>query len=177
MKEYIILFFAYLITIPLLNTFLDKQIAYAVHVLVAINLLVLFWKKYKLKFRLDMLAITTGVIIFLLWVVLENAYPIPYSIEYAPLNSFFLVSKIIGFILIAPIIEELFIRSFFMRLIIGRDWEKVPIGKYTLTSFIITVLFFGLTGMSAQNRVGQLLKDETSGFMCSSAKARSVWIT
>jgi CAAX prenyl protease-like protein len=145
MKEYLLPFLAYLGIIPLVSLFFDKQIAYTIHVLVAIILLSIFWKNYKLKFRFDIIAVITGIIIFFIWIGIETIYPHLFSIEYIPSNSFFLISKLFGFILIAPLIEELFTRSFLIRILISKNWRKVPIGKYTLSSFIITVLFFGFS--------------------------------
>lgn len=145
MKEYIIPFLAYLAVIPIISLFFDSQIAYTMHVIVAIVLLAIFWKHYKLKFKWDSIAVITGIIIAFIWLVIENIYPHLFAIEYNPTNLFSLISKLLGFILIAPFIEELFTRSFLMRILINKNWRKVPIGKYTLPSFIITVLFFGLS--------------------------------
>jgi len=145
MREYIVPFSVYLVLYPLVSFFMDKQLAYTFHVIAAIILLAFYWKEYKLKFRLDSFAIATGVIIAFLWLLIENWYPHLYSIEFIPTNTFYLISKLAGFIIIAPLIEELFTRGFLMRIFISKNWRKVPIGKYTLPSFIFTVLFFGFS--------------------------------
>lgn len=138
-------FLAYVLIRPAAGFFTNQYTAYALHVLVAVTLLAVFWKKYKLNFKFDFLAILVGAIIFLIWIGLEGFYPVLFKIEYVPINAFFLISRLIGFLLIAPVIEELFTRSFLIRFIISNNWKKVPIGKYTLPSFIITVLFFGFS--------------------------------
>ncbi|MCK5283576.1 MAG: CAAX prenyl protease-related protein [Nanoarchaeota archaeon] len=145
MKEYLIPFLAYIFVMPVVNFFFNDNVAYLVHAIIAILLLAVFWKRYKLNFRLDFLAVITGAAIFIIWIGLENPYFHFYEIKFIPLNEFFLAAKIAGFILAAPLIEELFTRGFLMRILIDNDWKKVPIGKYTLSSFIITVLFFGLS--------------------------------
>ncbi len=48
-------------------------------------------------------------------------------------------------VLIAPIIEELFVRDFLNRIIVSKNFKKVPIGKFTVSSFVFTVLFFGFS--------------------------------
>ena len=52
-------------------------------------------------------------------------------------------------VIVAAVIEELFMRSFLIRLFIDRDFEKVKIGKFTWLSFIITTALFGLRHGSA----------------------------
>lgn len=143
MKEYVIPFLAYILVVPLLSSF-NKGIAYPVHVFIMLIFLALFWKHYKLSFKFDFLAVLTGILIAVLWVLLADFYPL-FKIQFIPASTFFLVLKLMGFILIAPLIEELFTRSFLVRLIIDKNWKKVPIGKFTAASFIISVLFFGFS--------------------------------
>jgi CAAX prenyl protease-like protein len=145
MKEYIMPFLAYISIIPIASYFFNSQIAYAFHVLSAIILLSIFWKKYRLKFNFDMPAVFTGIAIFLIWIGLENYYPHLYKIEFRPLSNFFLAAKLIGFIFIAPAVEELFTRGFLARILLDNDWRKIPVGKFTASSFIITTLFFGFS--------------------------------
>ena len=97
-------------------------------------------------------AVLLGIVIFVIWISMEGLYPrlgtptILNPFEFG--SQFFLpilIIKLAGMILVAPLIEELFVRSFLMRIFIDADYEKVPIGKYTHLSFIITVLFFGFS--------------------------------
>ncbi len=143
MKAYLIPFLAYLLIRPAVSLFASDQIAYAVHVVVGIGLLTYFWKEYKLSLRFDFSSVIVGALIAVIWIGAEGIFPSLYDITYEPGNMLFLASKLIGFLALAPLIEELFTRSFLMRYIISKDWKSVPIGKYTLSSFIVTVLFFG----------------------------------
>jgi CAAX prenyl protease-like protein len=146
MREYIIPFLAYILVLPFFTFILKStQIAYAIHALTAVTLIIVFWKSYKLKFRFDFLAVATGFLIFLLWIALEGTYPLLFEIEYEPASAFFLIVKLIGFLIAAPLIEELFTRGFLIRFIVNADWKKVSPGTFTWTSFAITVLFFGLS--------------------------------
>ena len=40
--------------------------------------------------------------------------------------------------------EEIFWRSFLIRYIISSDFEKIPIGRFTWSSFLISTVLFGL---------------------------------
>ena len=144
MKQYVVPFLAYILLVPILNFFIhDSYISYAIKVAATFILLIFFWRYYRLKFRFSFLSVIVGIVIFFLWIALEGYYPLLGKIEFVPSNNVFLVSKLLGFLILAPLIEELFTRSFLMRVVISNNWSKVPIGKYTHVSFIITVLFFG----------------------------------
>ncbi len=107
-------------------------------------------KKY-LSF--DVLTIFIGMLIFVLWVGLEGFYPQFFSAQahYDPttfgsiLMLILILVRFIGSVLVAPVIEELFIRSFLIRYIISPNWEDVPIGAYTFESFAIVALVFGFS--------------------------------
>ncbi|CAD6492269.1 MAG: CAAX protease self-immunity [Candidatus Argoarchaeum ethanivorans] len=103
--------------------------------------------------RLDGISILIGVVIFLLWVGLEGIYPMFSSadVHYDPTIfdtaafGFLILVRFAGSVLVAPFVEELFCRSFLMRYLIDSKWQAVPIGAYTLGSFIIVTLFFGFS--------------------------------
>ncbi len=59
--------------------------------------------------------------------------------------GFLILARFAGSVLVAPLIEELFCRSFLMRYVIDERWQDVPIGTYTLGSFVIVTLFFGFS--------------------------------
>lgn len=145
MKEHLAPFLAYLLIIPLMNFFeYDSQVSYALNVIIVGILLAVFWKEYKLKFRIDILAIIIGIIIAIAWLYTYNIVPL-FSISFEPNSTLSLIFKLIGFLVIAPLIEELFTRSFLARILISKDWRKVEIGKFTVSSFIITTIFFGFS--------------------------------
>ncbi|MBT3464402.1 CAAX prenyl protease-related protein [archaeon] len=147
MLEYIIPFFTYLFS-PILIELFTKNVTYSDlgKVILTGMLLAFYWKKYKIKWKISFLAFFVGALIFGFWVFLEGYYPIigtPKGFE--PLNSFELIIRLFSSILIAPLIEELFIRSFFNRYLISQNWKKLPIESTTTYSFWITVLFFGFS--------------------------------
>lgn len=54
------------------------------------------------------------------------------------------VFRVAGAVLVVPLMEELFWRSFLLRYLIDADFESVPLGRFTWPSFLTTVLLFGL---------------------------------
>jgi CAAX prenyl protease-like protein len=57
-------------------------------------------------------------------------------------KSVFLAARFAGLVLVVPLIEELFWRSFLMRWLIDPEFEKVPIGKVTpIAAGVTSVLF------------------------------------
>src|SRR5262249_16777931 len=56
----------------------------------------------------------------------------------------FIVVRIVGLVLVVPLIEELFWRSFLMRWLIDQDFTKVPIGRVTPLAAVTTSAFFAL---------------------------------
>lgn len=105
------------------------------------------------RWRLDGTSVLIGVIICLLWVGLEGLYPVFSSadVHYDPAIfdtttfGFLILVRFAGSVLVAPLIEELFCRSFLMRYAVDSKWQDVPIGTYTFGSFAIVTLFFGFS--------------------------------
>jgi membrane protease YdiL (CAAX protease family) len=62
----------------------------------------------------------------------------PVSVRYA-----FIGFRVVGAVLVVPVMEELFWRAFLIRWLIDEDFKKVPVGAFTWTSFAITVALFG----------------------------------
>lgn len=141
MYYYLIPFIVYIVTIYFINNpyFLIARTA------LLTLLLLVFRKFYKLRFRIDLFSIFIGAIVFIVWILLEGHYTQFGEVSYTPQNNFVLFFRVFSFVVITPIIEEYFTRNFLARFLISKDWEKVSLGKFTPTSFIITVLFFGFS--------------------------------
>jgi CAAX prenyl protease-like protein len=105
------------------------------------------------RWRFDGTSVLTGVLIFILWVGLEGLYPVFPSegSHYDPtifdtaVFGFLILARFAGSVFVAPLIEELFCRSFLIRYAVDARWQDVPIGTYTLGSFAIVTLFFGFS--------------------------------
>ena len=57
-----------------------------------------------------------------------------------------LTIRAVGYAIVTPFIEELFVRSWLLRFLVvfntRGDFRKVPIGRFTWTSFLITTAYF-----------------------------------
>jgi CAAX prenyl protease-like protein len=98
------------------------------------------------------LAIATGLLVTGLWVGLDELYPsLPFLGKRAEFNPAgmsqgarlgFCAARMIGLVLLVPLIEELFWRSFLIRWLIDADFRRVPIGRVTWMSAGVTSVLF-----------------------------------
>lgn len=100
------------------------------------------------------LAIGLGALIALAWVGLDCAYPrfgalgrrsgfdpgtLPPSVRLG-----FVTVRLVGLVVVVPLIEELFWRSFLIRWLIDPDFARVPIGRVTPAAAAISAVLFAL---------------------------------
>lgn len=52
--------------------------------------------------------------------------------------------RLAGAVLVVPLMEELFWRSFLLRYLVDTEFETIPIGCFTWSSFLISTILFGL---------------------------------
>ena len=98
------------------------------------------------------ISVLLGGVVAALWIGLDGKYPalptqekrigfdpgtLPASWRFA-----FTVVRLYGLILLVPLIEELFWRSFLIRWIAKQDFRSVPIGRITWAGALITSLLF-----------------------------------
>jgi hypothetical protein len=85
--------------------------------------------------------------------------------------------RLLRMAVVAPVMEELFWRSFLIRYLINPDFKQVPIGAFSWLSFIATVAFFGaehhlwIVGLIAGAIYNLLLYRTRSLFACILAHA------
>lgn len=99
-----------------------------------------------------LVACCTGILVFALWIHMDWSFGVMESPKGFNPNLFtsgnlqicMTVFRVGGAVVVVPIMEELFWRSFLVRYTINSDFTKVPLGFFTLQSFLITVLLFGL---------------------------------
>jgi CAAX prenyl protease-like protein len=68
----------------------------------------------------------------------------PMLLPDGPVRVLMTLTRVAGAVLVVPLMEELFWRSFLLRYLIDADFESVPIGRFTWTSFLATTVLFGL---------------------------------
>jgi uncharacterized protein len=100
------------------------------------------------------LAIACGVLVWALWVALDGHYPTlkmlgertgfdPTALK-PPARLLFVAVRLLGLVVVVPVIEELFWRSFLMRWFIDPDFGGVPVGRVTPASAALVSVFFAL---------------------------------
>ena len=97
------------------------------------------------------LTILTGVGVYLFWVRLDAPWAVQgASGGYNPFEGggsfgpLFAGIRIFGAAIVVPVMEELFWRSFLLRYVINARFETIPLGTFTLNSFLICSVLFGL---------------------------------
>jgi CAAX protease family protein len=93
-----------------------------------------------------------GLLVFFIWIRLGGAVgvagnPEGFNPELLPDTATRIILtlfRIGGAVMVVPLMEELFWRSFLIRTIIDRNFLQVPLGTFTWTSFLVTVALFGL---------------------------------
>lgn len=104
----------------------------------------------KMKYLL--ISSATGTAVFILWINMGWTLPgqnvsagfNPLLITDPLVRSLIIATRLAGAVIIVPLIEELFWRSFLLRYLIQNEFTKVPVGTFTLFSFIVSAILFGL---------------------------------
>lgn len=132
---------------------------YPIKTLSVAFVLYLFWNRYpeiELRRRLSLRHLTVsvlcGITVFVLWVLMDfSLYPLDSSQGFNPLifqsqvvKSAMIAIRLAGAVLVVPVMEELFWRSFFLRYVVNQNFATVTIGTFTWSSFLVVTLFFGL---------------------------------
>jgi uncharacterized protein len=114
------------------------------------------WRDFRPWPRLPTfaLAVLIGLFVWALWVGLDGWYPsLPFlgkrvGFDMAALDPvarwFFIVIRMLGLVVLVPVIEELFWRSFLIRWLADPDFQKIPVGRVTLTAAAVTSIAFAL---------------------------------
>lgn len=124
---------------------------YPVKTIVTAGILLYYWKYYReLKLGWSAFPLFCGIAVFVIWVGIDNFYPKisgtvydPYIFESKRMRAWIIFNRMIGSVIVVPVMEELFWRSFILRFLINQDFKKVSLGTFNWSSFIISSLLFG----------------------------------
>ena len=131
---------------------------YPVRAIAVALLLLAFRKRYTEVRPHDLLvprhtlqSVAAGIVVFILWVNMPwtlgfSGTPQGYDPTIIPdrLTQLTLIClRLFSAVVVVPIVEEIFWRSFVVRYIIDQDFTKVPIGSFTWVSFLISSALFG----------------------------------
>jgi CAAX prenyl protease-like protein len=100
-------------------------------------------------------ALLIGLIVCVQWVWLDKWLPYPHlgsRVGFNPLEAFqsplavaaFLFVRFWGLVVIVPVMEELFWRSFLIRYLTNQDFTTIPIGQFSPMAFWLVAGFSGL---------------------------------
>lgn len=141
---------------------------YPVKTLAVAGMLWWFRKSYdELRPGVSWLGIVVGLVAIAIWIfgdrfypkadelmlsferwlagVMQSPYPKPMRTPpFDPSGQYgFIAFRIIGAVVVVPVMEELFWRAFLIRWLVNEDFKSVPVGTFTWTSFLITTALFG----------------------------------
>jgi exosortase E/protease (VPEID-CTERM system) len=129
------------------------QWLYPVRVIVAGAVLWIFRKEYgDLKWKWSWQAVAIGSIVSLLWIFFlpaeaandKPAWPSALQSVSVYSAAAWIVFRIIGYVVVVPLAEELAFRGFLARRIMRADFHNVPIGTFSWFTFLLSSLLFGI---------------------------------
>jgi hypothetical protein len=96
-------------------------------------------------------SVVAGIAAFLLWINLDMPWAVQGELtSYDPTTAApglalgLIAARVAGAVVVVPVMEELFWRSFLARYLIDRDFTAVRAGSFTLFTFLATAALFGL---------------------------------
>ena len=157
---YVVPFGLYLAFMAIHNLFaLSASWEYPLRVMV-VSGSVLYFSRHLLSLRVTNFvgSLLLGVLVFLIWIAPDLIWPgyrghwlfqNPVLAASANASSktvrpdiYILTFRVLGSVILVPIIEELFWRGWLMRYLIASDFLGVPLGTYAARSFWISALLF-----------------------------------
>lgn len=168
-KAYVLPFVLYLLGTTLISRFEGGWYALAYGCL-AVVLATVYWQllrgrsTFKPHWRVAW-GVVFGLVGIVIWIALSHLQLEQYLTQFLPgflrpeervgFNPFeklgngweawaFIGGRLLGIAILVPLAEELFWRGFLLRWLIDPEWEKVPVGEYSLSSCATVVLLFTL---------------------------------
>jgi CAAX prenyl protease-like protein len=131
---------------------LPSGIAYGIKVLVTCVALIFYWNQVREEFRVTHigLSLLSGILVYGLWVLLEGLYPSIGTSNFDPHReaegaawAVLIATRLAGSVLVVPLMEELFWRSFALRVFMDADFKRIPLGRFSWSSFLLVSAAFG----------------------------------
>jgi len=138
-----------------LNAFL---IIYMLQIALVSVTIYIFYRQYSeivwndlLNFKHVMLSTAAAILVFVVWVTFGQHLLVMGSTQSPDLSGIqpdalrfsFIAIRLIGAVIVVPVMEELFWRSFLLRYFVDANFSSVSIGQFTLFSFVCVSLLFG----------------------------------
>jgi uncharacterized protein len=110
----------------------------------------LLWKDLT-DWKASLAVSVMGLLTFVIWLLLDFPFLAGPSKGFNPallpegaVRIMLTLFRVTGAVLVVPVMEELFWRSFLIRYLVNPDFESVEIARFTWPSFLITTILFGL---------------------------------
>jgi len=124
---------------------------YPVRVIAAVWVLWVFRRHYtNLGWTMSWRAVAIGCGTFAVWVALVPSGPAsadhwPAALRSVPVHwaGAWLALRVIGYTITVPLVEELAFRGYLTRRLMGEDFQRLPIGLFSWSSFAISSVLFG----------------------------------
>ena len=102
--------------------------------------------------KLSAAAVLIGLLTFVIWIRTDWTIAVagppqgfdPGLLPAGAVRLGMTASRVAGAVLVVPLMEELFWRSFLLRYLVDPDFESVPLGRFSWFSFLTATLLFGL---------------------------------
>ena len=109
----------------------------------------------EVRWAMSWEAVVIGIAVFFMWVWLDPYYPQakPSKDVWNPFAEFgensstawlFAGARIFGMTIVVPPLEEAFYRSFLYRYFVRTNFLEMPLGRFHVTSFLVTSIIFGI---------------------------------
>jgi exosortase E/protease (VPEID-CTERM system) len=129
------------------------DVLYPLRVIAAGAVLFAFRRAYRgIRWTFSWEAAAAGVAVFVLWMALEPTPDADKTAAFASvlhalpagLMALWLVARVVGSVVTVPIAEELAFRGYLMRRLVDVDFERVSLRTFTVLSFVVSSLLFGV---------------------------------
>ena len=135
------------------------QWLYLPKLLITLGVLVLLWPAYgEIQLRdlrkvgNTLTSLLCGILVFALWINMDWTFSFqsqprgfnPQLFTDEAGRWLMIAARITGAVVVVPVMEELFWRSWLLRYLIKADFTSVPVGSFTLFSFLAVSVLFGL---------------------------------
>ena len=99
-----------------------------------------------------LLSLLLGLVVFVLWINMDWHFDSlgegtgfnPGMVADTGLRNGLIFFRMVGPVLVVPLMEELFWRSFILRYLVDNDFMKIRIGHFTWFSCLVSAVLFGL---------------------------------
>ncbi len=133
---------------------ISPAIVYPLKTVIVGAALLHFWKFFRQDIRAEFsgLAIVAGILVYIVWVSFNGWYPlIGTPAGFDPFKEAangwvypLIAARLFGAVIVVPVMEEIFWRSFAMRFVVVSDFKSLPLGYFSWYSFLLVSVAFGL---------------------------------